>query len=119
MQMDKSSLRETLGDAIGYWEPRRILYNIILATVFVGWVVLTWPHFREAPILQALLFLVIYAGAANLCYTAVYLVEIPLQRSAFRALWQHWRIGLWLVGILLAILFTNYWIADEIYPYVR
>jgi hypothetical protein len=117
--VDKTSLRESLSDAIGYWEPRRIIYNIILAAVFGGWVVLTWSHFREAPILQALLFLVIYAGAANLCYTAVYLVEIPLQRSTFRAQWQRWRFGLWLAGILLAILFTNYWIADEIYPYVR
>ena len=59
MQMEKSSLRETINNAIRYWEPRRIVYNIILAAVFVGWIVLTWPHFREASIPQALLFLVL------------------------------------------------------------
>jgi hypothetical protein len=28
-------------------------------------------------------------------------------------------MGLWLVGTLLAIVFENYWIADEIYPFVN
>jgi hypothetical protein len=26
---------------------------------------------------------------------------------------------LWLMGMLFAIVFENYWIADEIYPFVR
>ena len=28
-------------------------------------------------------------------------------------------VVLWVVGTLLAILFENYWIADEIYPFVQ
>jgi hypothetical protein len=112
-------MRASLSDEIRYWELRRILYNAILAAVFVGWIVLTWPHFREASPLQGLLFLLIYAAAANLCYTAAYFVAIPLQHSPIRALWQRWRWGLWLIGILIALLVTNYWIADEVYPYVR
>ncbi len=112
-------MREILGDAIRFWEPRRVIYNVILAVVFAGWVVLTWPHFREAPILQALLFLVIFATMANLFYSAAYVVDIPLQHSPLNIVWRRWRLALWLIGTLFAFLFTNYWIADEIYPYVR
>jgi hypothetical protein len=110
---------EILHDAVRYWERRRIIYNGILASVFFGWVVLTWPHFREASIIQALLFLIVFGVAANLCYSAVYLVDIPFQGSSLRAQWQRWRFGLWLVGTSVAFVFTNYWIADETYPYVR
>jgi hypothetical protein len=110
---------EILRDAIRYWERRRIIYNGILASVFLGWFVLTWPHFHEALTFQSLIFLIVFAIAANLCYSAVYLVDIPLQGSSLRAQWQRWRFGLWLVGACVAFVFTNYWIADEIYPYVR
>ena len=54
---------------------------------------------------------------ANLCYSAVYLAEIPLLESSTK--WAKRRWGLWLAGMLFAILIENYWIADEIYPDVR
>lgn len=107
-----------LPEPIRYWEPRRYIYNAILAIIIVGWVVLTWPHFNHALTLQAILFLIVLALGANFCYSAVYLVDIPLQHSPLAAFWRRWRWVLWLVGMLLAILFLNYWIADEIYPYV-
>lgn len=111
--------REPLIDAMRYWERRRIIYNLVLVTIVLAWVVITWPHFSEALTLQSLLFLVIFAAMANLFYSAAYLVDIPLQHSPFKTVWRRWRLGLWLIGTLFAILFTNYWIADEIYPYVR
>ncbi len=111
--------REPLGDAVSYWERRRIFFNAILAAIFLGWIVLTWPHFSHASIGQGLLFLVFYAVMANLFYSMAYLVDIPLQHSPLRTAWRRWRIGLWLIGTAVAILFTNYWIADEIYPYGR
>src|SRR5947209_6466407 len=106
---------EVMADAIRYWERRRIVYNAILASIFLGWIVLTWPHFSSASISQGLLFLVIFTALANLFYSAVYLVDIPLQHTPFKTAWRRWRLGLWLIGMLVAILFTNYWIADEIY----
>jgi len=42
-----------------------------------------------------------------------------MQSSSFRAAWRHWRWRLWLAGTLFAMALANYWIADEIYPYVR
>ncbi len=111
--------RALLADAIRFWEPRRIFYNLVLFIVVVAWLMLTWPHFRPAFTLTSLLFLVIMALLANVCYCAAYLVDLPMQPSALCAVWRRWRLALWLLGTLLAILFENYWIVDEIYPFVR
>ena len=111
--------REILWDAIRYWEPRRVVYNLVLAAVVIGWLVSTWPHFREAVTLQSLLILSILATLANVCYCGAYAVDVPMQHTSFGAAWRRWRWGLWLTGMLFAVAVTNYWIADEIYPYVR
>jgi len=83
------------------------------------WLVATWPHFRPTFTLWALLRLIILALLANVCYCAAYLADIPMQCSPSSAVWSRRRSGLWLLGMLLAIVFENYWIADEIYPFVR
>jgi len=87
--------------------------------VVVGWLALTWPHFREAFTLQSLLSLFVLAVLANVCYCAAYLADVPMQYSSFRAVWQRRRWVLWLAGTLFATALANYWIADEIYPYVH
>lgn len=111
--------REIVTDAIGYWERRRILYNVILATVVALWFMLTWPHFKPALTLQTLVFFFVLAMLANICYCAAYLADVPMQYSLFRTVWRRWRWGLWMVGVIFAVVIANYWIADEIYPYVR
>ncbi|HKM81774.1 MAG TPA: hypothetical protein VJY15_12520 [Candidatus Acidoferrum sp.] len=111
--------RPLLADAIRFWEPRRIFYNLALSVVVVVWLVVTWPHFRPALTLTSLFLFSILALLANVCYCAAYLVDIPLQHSALAAVWRRRRWALWLVGTLFAILLENYWIADEIYPDFR
>jgi hypothetical protein len=111
--------REILRDAIRYWEPRRILYNALLTAVVVAWLVATWPHFRGAMTPRSLLLLFVLAILANVCYCSAYLADVPLQRTLFQAVWRRRRWGLWLAGMLFAIVLANYWIADEIYPCVR
>lgn len=110
--------REILADAVRYWEPRRLGYNALLAAIFLGWVVFTWPHFRGAFTLSALAALALLALLANVCYCAAYLIDIPLQYSPLRALWRERRRVLWLLGAIFAAALTWYWIADEIYPFV-
>ncbi len=111
--------RGLLANALRFWEPRRLLYNGVLATVVVVWLVATWPHFRPALTLSSLLLLAILGLLANVCYCAAYFVDIPMQCSALRTVWRRRRWGLWLIGTLFAIVLANYWIVDEIYPFVR
>jgi uncharacterized MAPEG superfamily protein len=58
------------------------------------------------------------AVLANACYSIAYLLDIPLQRSLTAAALLRLRWTLWVLGMLFAILLENYWIADEIYPFV-
>lgn len=110
--------RRILADAFGYWERRRIVYNLLLAAVVVTWIAASWPHFRPAFTWSSLLALAVLALLANLCYCAAYVADLPMQYSSFRQIWRRWRWTLFLVGTLFAILFANYWIADEIYSFV-
>jgi hypothetical protein len=112
-------LRPLLFDAIRFWEFRRLYYNLALAAASIAWLIATWPHFRPALTLNSLLLLSVLALIANACYCAAYLVDIPMQISALSATWKRRRWILWLVGTLFALLLTNYWIADEIYPDVH
>jgi hypothetical protein len=109
-------LRELIDNALCYWELRRIPYNLVLAAVVLGWVVMTWPHFRPALNFSSLLLLFVLAVLANVCYCAAYLVDLPLQYSSFRERWLRWRAALWVAGMLFATILANYWIADEIFP---
>jgi hypothetical protein len=111
--------RSFFAEAIRYWEPRRLIYNFVLSAVCVGWLVLTWPHFRPILNLSSVLLLAVLGLLANACYCAAYLVDIPLQQSSLGTVWRRRRWALWLMGTLFAILFANYWIADEIYSFVR
>jgi preprotein translocase subunit SecY len=111
-----NGIRGYIDEAIRFWEPRRILYNLVLTAVTVFWFVLGWSHFRPGVNLQLLLALLVLAAAANVCYCAAYLVDIPLQYSSFRAAWRRHRWWLWLAGVLLAMLLASYWINDEIWP---
>jgi hypothetical protein len=110
--------RALITDAIRYWESHRVGYNLVLAAIVLGWVALTWPHFRRAFTWPSLLALFVLAVLANVCYCAAYLVDVPLQYSAFQNSWRRWRWVLWLIGVIFAGAITFYWIADEIYPSV-
>lgn len=114
-----ANFRGLLADSLRYWELRRLIYNFVLLAVVAAWVAATWPHFRPMLEIRSLGLLAILALLANTYYCAVYLVDIPLQCSAANDLWRRWRWTVWLAGTLLAILLANYWIADEIYPFVR
>jgi len=105
--------------AVRFWEPRRLLHNLLLFAVVMLWLVKTWPHFRPAMTWESLGIMTVLALLANLCYCAAYLAEILIQNATTSRAWNRQRWAIWMVGTLLAILFENYWIADEIYPFVR
>jgi hypothetical protein len=118
-QFPSRRFKESLADAIRFWERRRVVYNLILIGVVVAWIVASWPHFRPAMHLFRMFQLIVLGLIANAFYCAAYFVDIPMQSSDVRATWRRWRWALWTLGTLFAFLLTNYWIADEIYPYVN
>ncbi len=112
------ALRDLISDAIRYWEPRRIGYNLVLAAIVLVWVALTWPHFRSAFTWPSALAVFVFAVLANVCYCAAYVVDVTVQYSVFRDSWRRRRWVLWVIGVIFAGAITYYWIADEIYPSV-
>ena len=80
-----------LKDAVRYWEPRRIAYNLALIAVAAFVVARTWPHFRPAFKLGNIPRVAILAMLANVCYCAAYFVEFLVQDEAARATWRRRR----------------------------
>jgi hypothetical protein len=112
------TFRELISDAIGYWEPRRAGYNLVLTAIVLGWVGVTWPHFRSALTGRSALAIFVLAVLANICYCAAYLVDVTVQYSTFRDPWRKRRWVLWVIGSAFAGVITFYYIADEIYASV-
>jgi hypothetical protein len=78
------SFRGLVKDAVRYWEVRRVIYNAALVAVCAVW-----------------------ALVANVCYSAAYLVDIPMQQSSLANVWRKRRWGLWAVGTVIAIVLAN------------
>jgi hypothetical protein len=116
---DSSGSRKYFSSAWKFWEPKRAVYNLILAIFVVGWIVVTWPHFRPAFNWGDFGRLLILAAIANVCFSAAYILDLLAQQiSKPSAMWAI-RWTTFCVGMALAALLTNYWIADEIYPFVH
>lgn len=118
-QSSSDGWRHRLISASRFWEPRRAIHNLVLAAVVAFWVLFTWPHFRPAINLTFLLLLFVLAALANICYSAAYLVELTMRRSASSVDLNRQRWLLWSLGMLFGVVLENYWIVDEIYPFVR
>jgi hypothetical protein len=116
--MQKPSTNSSLdfGETARFWESRRLWYNVVLSIVVLLWVVFTWPHFRPALTLEALGKMLVLALLANICYCAAYLVDWVVQTTSSDQSRRRLRWAIWILGVLLALLIENYWIADEIYP---
>ncbi|MGH8211694.1 MAG: hypothetical protein ACREPP_00525 [Rhodanobacteraceae bacterium] len=110
------STHDILSDAIRYWEPRRAIYNLALATVVIIFAVTFWPEVRPHLTFGLAPALLVLAVLANLCYCAAYVADVPMQLSAFRDGWRRRRWILWLFGVLFGAALAWYWIADEIVP---
>ena len=108
MPPDQTPASETRGplawsdvvtDALRYWEPRRLLYNAVLALVTI-WQLIVHGAFPR-PVLPAAALLFVLAALANVLYSAAYVVDIFVQSSVYRTSWRRRRWLLLLLGTLL------------------
>ena len=104
----KTSIREMVTDAIRYWEPRRLIYNAVLALIVIGYFCGSLPESRDSLSFDGFLFVFILAVLSNICYCAAYIADIFAQFSGFRALWLHWRWLLFALGIAFAGIISRF-----------
>lgn len=101
------AFREIISDTIAYWEPRRLLFNILLACVTISGFCLGWPESQKHLKFDLVLALIVLAALANLMYCTAYLVDVFVQLSRFRELWIKRRWLLFVLGTLLALALTT------------
>jgi hypothetical protein len=108
----------SIRNAASFWEPRRLIYNALLTTTALFWLIKDWTHFRPALSWYFLGVITVLALLANLCYCAAYLADLVIQNVLLNSKWNRTRWAIFTLGTLFAMLFESYWINDEIYPYV-
>jgi hypothetical protein len=106
--METALWRDYLNAAIRYWEPRRLLYNFVLATVVIGHIISSWPVSREALHFNGILWLFVLAVLANVAYCAAYVVDVVVQMSGFRDVWLRMRWILLAIGLVFAVILTHF-----------
>lgn len=106
--MDRDDLRAYATDAIKFWEPRRILYNLALAAIVIAYFAIGYPASKAALTVDFCLGLFLLAVIANVAYCAAYVVDIFAQASGFREVWQRYRIVLFVIGTLVAAILTRF-----------
>lgn len=106
--MERADLREYVTDAIKFWEPWRILYNLALAAIVITYFAIGYPQSKFTLTVDFCLGLFMLAVIANVAYCAAYVVDIFAQASGFRELWQRYRKLLFVIGTLFAAIITRF-----------
>lgn len=70
--MTDFSLRETLAEAIRYWECGRLLYNAVLALILVIYFFLAWPASKDRLSVDLSLSVFLLAVLANAAYCSAF-----------------------------------------------
>lgn len=103
-----SPFREYTTDALRHWEFRRLFYNALLAAIFVWHFAAAWPASRYVLTFDHALTLFVLAVLANVAYSAVYVADVFIQMSGFRASRARWRWALLGVGFAFAAVLTHF-----------
>jgi len=107
--MDAQSFREAMTDAIRYWEPRRLIYNAVLAAIVLACFWIGYPKSKEILTINQLLLVFLLAVLANVAYCAAYLPDVFAQLSGFREPWRKYRWVVLVIGLLFAGVIARFW----------
>lgn len=107
--METAQWRDYLSNAIRYWEPRRIFYNVFLAAIVAIHFVLNLPSSKAELEINTLLGLFLLAVLANVAYCAAYIPDVFAQMSGLRDSWLCYRWVVLVVGLAFAGVLTHFW----------
>lgn len=97
----KNELKAILWDIARYWEPRRLVYNVLL-------LFLTLRDFADDIALERLteprilFILAVWAVGANVCFCSAYLLDFTLRATPWVRIWLKARWALFFIGCWLA-----------------
>jgi hypothetical protein len=103
-----SRLSGYAADGLRYWEPRRAVYNAVLALVVLLHLAAAWSAARGKLDFDLLLVLFLLGVLANVCYCAVYPVDLFVQFAGLRTAWQKGRAVLFAIGTAFAAVMTHF-----------
>jgi hypothetical protein len=106
--MDAPTFRESVSDALRFWEPRRPVYNALLSVIVLFYFFRAYPASKAILTLDSILGLFLLVVLANVAYCAAYLVDVFAQWSSYRDLWRQYRWVLFAVGVLFAGILTRF-----------
>ena len=106
--MEKSELRDFATDAIKFWEPWRLVYNLALAAIVIIYFAIEYPFSKAILSVDFCLGLFLLAVIANIAYCAAYIVDIFVQASGFREVWRQYRKLLFVIGTVFAAIITRF-----------
>ena len=106
--MDRANLRDYATDAIKFWEPWRLLYNLVLAAIVIIYFAVGYPSSKASLTVDFCLGVFLLAVIANVAYCAAYIADIFAQASGFREVWQKYRRVLFVIGTLFAAIITRF-----------
>jgi hypothetical protein len=107
--METAQWRDYLSNAIRYWEPRRIVYNVLLAAIVIVHFVLNLPFSKTELQVDIFLGLFLLAVLANVAYCAAYVPDVFAQMSGLRDSWLRYRWVVLVVGLSFAGVLTHFW----------
>jgi hypothetical protein len=106
--MEPVTIRDSFTNAIRFWEPRRVIYNLALTVVVGAYFAAAYPASKAVLSVDFALGVFLLAVVANIAYCAAYLVDIFVQISGFREVWQRGRWVLFVIGTTFAAVITRF-----------
>jgi hypothetical protein len=112
--METSLFRESLTNAIRYWEKMRLVYNAVLILVVAVCFSVNYSTakaeftVRTQYTVQLVLFMILLAVLANVLYCTAYVVDVVVQMSGYRERWVRNRWVLFSIGLAAASILTYF-----------
>ena len=115
--IEQDSDGERWKESVGWWERKRLLYNLIVVGTELFLMILYKSEVINYGIVSALLGSIIWTFLANICYSLGWGIEIfRLYYNLSISSFDKWRLLLLVTGITFSVLLT-YLIYSGLFPF--